>query len=487
MKASIKKGKSFISLFLKMKHLIFLHFLFFLFLMQNAHAQYENINWFFGEYSGISFEIGEPEVLTDGLLMSWEGCASISSSEGELLFYTEGINVYNMDHQIMPNGSGLNGDGSSSQSAVILQKPGSNTYYYIFTIDDVDANGGFNGLCFSGVDMLENNMLGVVVAEEKNMVLEKPMCEKLTAVKHSNGVDIWVLTQKWGTNDFYAYLITSYGVEEEPVISSGGVVIGGDGADIDIAKGYMKISPDGTKMARANAGLKSVELFKFNPATGKVTYRMILKNLPIEPYGIEFSPSSRFLYVNSWKTNPEELLFQYDLLAGNPIDIVNSQTEIASGMNGALQLAPDNKIYVANAQSLYIGRINQPNEPQGNCDFEYNAVYLEGKISMWGLPNFMVFGSDSIVGVAQWYDREELEFYFVQHGEINKVRVNIPSGSCNHFQLVIYDIAGHKLAEKELVKGRATKINSIGWQSGLYLAKVISNGKIAGETKFVVR
>jgi hypothetical protein len=36
-----------------------------------------------------------------------EGCATISNSSGQLLFYTDGITVYNRNHQVMPNGTGL--------------------------------------------------------------------------------------------------------------------------------------------------------------------------------------------------------------------------------------------------------------------------------------------------------------------------------------------------------------------------------------------
>ena len=42
-----------------------------------------------------------------------------------LLFYTDGMTVYNKNHVIMPNGNFLTGHSSSSQSGVIVKKPGS--------------------------------------------------------------------------------------------------------------------------------------------------------------------------------------------------------------------------------------------------------------------------------------------------------------------------------------------------------------------------
>lgn len=352
----------------------------------SVSAQDEANYWYFGDHAGITFGTGDPVALGDGALDTWEGCSSISASNGSLRFYTDGIFVYNRNHEVMPNGSGLLGDPSSSQSGIIVPRPGSTQKYYIFSIDDVDPSGGANGLHYTLVDMTLEGFYGDVVSSEKNILLTAPLCEKVTAVGHSNGVDIWVITQKWGTNNFYVYKVTSAGVEVTPIISSAGIVIGGDGVDIDVAKGYMKVSPDGTKIAKANAGLKSVEIFNFDNTTGEVSGGIIDNNVGGEPYGIEFSPNNNFLYVNTWKSNPGMLLVQYDLKAG---DVIGSRVQIASGLNGALQLAPDNRIYVAMAQTGNLSRINQPNKAGSSCGFENSAVYLEGKQCMWGLPPFV--------------------------------------------------------------------------------------------------
>lgn len=356
----------------------------------SGFSQSEANFWYFGDHAGVSFQTGDPVAQTDGALSTWEGCSSISTSEGILRFYTDGITVWNKNHQVMPHGTGLLGDPSSSQSGIIVPKPGSSQLYYVFSIDDVDDYGGINGLNYTLVDMTLDGFKGDVVTTEKNVHLTDPICEKVTAVGHSNGTDIWVITQKWKTNDFYAYKVTTSGVDPVPVISSAGIIIdGGDppNVNIDVAKGYMKVSPDGTKLAKANAGLKSVEIFDFNNTTGVVSNGIIDNNVGGEPYGIEFSPNNNFLYVNTWKSNPGMYLYQYDLKAG---DIIGSRTQITTGLNGALQLAPDNRIYASMGQNgQYLSRINQPNKAGSNCNFQYNAVYLEGRSSMWGLPPFV--------------------------------------------------------------------------------------------------
>ncbi|MBN3034323.1 MAG: hypothetical protein JW861_01955 [Bacteroidales bacterium] len=75
-------------------------------------AQKEGLVWYFGDLAGLDFRPGYPVPLSDGALSTIEGCATISDSEGQLLFYTDGITVFNRKHQVMQGGTGLFGDPS---------------------------------------------------------------------------------------------------------------------------------------------------------------------------------------------------------------------------------------------------------------------------------------------------------------------------------------------------------------------------------------
>jgi hypothetical protein len=96
--------------------------------------------------AGVTFQSGSPIATPGGQINTVEGTAAISDAAGNRLFYTEGVRVWNRNHVQMPNGAGLMGNASSTQSAVIVQRPGSNNIYYIFT---VDAQAGANGLRWS--------------------------------------------------------------------------------------------------------------------------------------------------------------------------------------------------------------------------------------------------------------------------------------------------------------------------------------------------
>ena len=83
-------------------------------------------------------------------------------------------------------------------------------------------------------------------------------------------------------------------------------------------------------------------------------------------------------------------------MAGSPTAIFDSKTEIGTvptSHNGALQLAPDNKIYSAynnyTSGHEYLGIIHNPNALGTSCNFELDGLYLEGGKAIFGLPNFI--------------------------------------------------------------------------------------------------
>ncbi len=365
----------------------FLIMLLIVFSINHVTGQKQANNWYFGENAGLSFGSGSPIAQTDGWLSTMEGTATISTEDGELLFYTDGVQVLDSSHTQMQNGFGLLGNNSSTQPAIIIPKPNSENLFYIFTTDDVaHGNGGDYGLNYTLVDMDLEDGLGDVVDSVKNITLTTPMCEKITAVVHANNIDVWLIAQKWETNHIYSYLITEEGVNHTPIISELGEIISGS---IHNAKGYMKVSANGTRLAKANAGLHSVEVFDFDDETGLVSNPMLITEFPGEPYGIEFSQNNNILYVNTWKTNYIKEFSQFDLEAGTIDEIIASKFIVANGTEGALQLAPDDRIYVAMNGNGSLSIINFPNYIGEDCGFEYGTISLGGRYGRWGLPNFM--------------------------------------------------------------------------------------------------
>ena len=69
-----------------------------------ASAQGESNIWYFGNGAGLDFNSGGPVALNNGSLFTTEGCATMSDKAGNLLFYTNGVTVWNAQHGVMSNG-----------------------------------------------------------------------------------------------------------------------------------------------------------------------------------------------------------------------------------------------------------------------------------------------------------------------------------------------------------------------------------------------
>lgn len=344
-----------------------------------SHAQRESAIWYFGENAGLDFSTGIPRALVDGTLVSNEGSASISNAAGELLFYTNGTTVWNRTHEVMQNGQGLLGDVSSTQSAIIVPLPESQNLFYVFTVGNENAPDGIN---YSIVDMEMGGGFGAVV--QKNVGLNAPTTEKLTAVSHGNGKDVWILFHESNNDVFVAYLLTETGLAPNPTVSAEALDLSSLPADPtrNNAIGYYKASPDGTQLAICHRGY-GVELLLFDTATGEVNFPITLTTEK-DVYGVEFSPSGEVLYVSIEAGK----ILQYDLTATN---IAATETVIEGTQfdTGALQLGLDGKIYVANYKRPHLSVINNPDIVGLGCNFQYGTIDLGGRISNLGLPNFV--------------------------------------------------------------------------------------------------
>ena len=358
------------------------------------NAQKEASYWFFGRNAGLDFNSGNPIADTNGSLSTIEGCASISNIAGNLLFYTDGINVWNRDHAIMPTGRPLAGHPSSTQSAIIVPKPGDSDVYYIFTVDWI---GGQKGLNYFTVDMNLDEGLGDVVGIDNiptaNNLLNSPLSEKITAIKASNEEAFWIISYKQAK--FYVFKVNNTGVIDLALPGNSGFQGSTD------ARGYLKTSPDGTKLVSANM-TAGIFIYDFNSATGVVTNERELDVLGEFSYGVEFSPQSKKLYVSTgdFKVDSEaeiipatEKLFQFNLDIPLPTEanLNTSRVELHSYVNqrGALQVGIDGKIYRAIDNTSFLGVINDPESDGVLSNYEHNAIGLGGKISTHGLPPFI--------------------------------------------------------------------------------------------------
>ncbi|MEH6536560.1 MAG: T9SS type B sorting domain-containing protein [Psychroserpens sp.] len=417
-------------------------------------AQQEASFWYFGQNAGLQFDAGTGTVsaITNGQLSTLEGCTSISDTNGNLLFYSDGRTIWNASHVPMANaseilGTGLKGDESSTSSGLIVPKPQDPNLYYIFTVDEphhfnsaafptqVDGDGINDGLQYSLVDITLDGGLGDVVDLEKNIPLitydetnpnevDYKCSEKITAVKADDCSSFWVITHF--IDKFYAFKVDLNGVNTTPVISTVGPSVPVSGYRRN-SLGYIKASPDGTKLAVAHFGFSTVTandaaggiyLLDFDNDTGIVSNSLELfgPQNGDSPYGVEFSSENRKVYATvgqGIQGNGASSIYQWDLESANipnSIQLIHQSNSLSAG---ALQLGLDKRIYRAQVSFAnfatsgnYIGVINSPEATGSATNYDETGVLLDinggfQNLSRIGLPPFIQSLFNSQIDIIQ--------------------------------------------------------------------------------------
>jgi hypothetical protein len=342
-----------------------------LFIGKNTQAQFGNV-WTFGQGYGVDFNSGQPVQLPPNALNSVEGCASVSDSSGQLLFYTNGETIWDRVNNVMVNGDSIGGHQTSTQSSLILPLPSHNKMYYVLSINH-HGNGGNQEMDFSIVDMSLNNSLGSVTL--KNQFLEDSVCEKLAATRHCNGLDWWIMVRKANSDYFVSYLLTSQGLSISPIYSLSTIpfVATGSFGSTGHRYGQMKISPNGKFIACAygNSGFEILNFNNLTGETGNVLFRDF--NYPnLMAYGISFSYDSKKVFAGYnflWPPPMQEQLNIVCYLLDTLIQQSIMQSRFFISINDALvptydhifslesfQLGPDKSVYgIGIAQDTILG------------------------------------------------------------------------------------------------------------------------------------
>ena len=330
-------------------------------------AQKETAIWHFGRYSGMDFNqlktvtnatingvanqtiTGVP-TFVPGPINTYEGCFSICDKDGNLLFSSDGRFVYDKNGTRMPHGSGLKGDASATQSGIVIPRPGSPNRYFIITAPA--GEGPRNPLHYYEVDMTLNGGKGDVIGPYTGMIpngtfltfpsshyINTEAYENVAAVGHANGKDFWLAHRC--RNQFYIWLVTKDGISQHPTKS---FAIGSDPGSIFVSHyvvpGYLKFSSDGKYIAVSNSMVaKTLHIAKFDTNTGDIS-DIKQKVVPIQPYGISFSPSNKYLYYTHTYTGPLYRISVDKLMNG----IAETPTLIAAEIAN-IQVSADNRMY----------------------------------------------------------------------------------------------------------------------------------------------
>jgi len=449
-----------------MKTIVLSTFLFFIALhglSQNEFAE----NWHFGDTVNLDFTSGMPVASSNSSIYSYEGCVSVSDGQGNLLFYSNGGNMYdqndgfiwNKDHQVMPNGQLYDTAGcySSIQSSIVTPKVGSPDQYFLFTVDCIESQqtslAHYKGLRYTVVDMTLDGGLGDVTSEKGVPLLNDPglfLSESIAATAHSNRNDYWLVVHSEAPdsmNRFYVYSISSTGISGPSIQDLG-----------HYTYGQMKFNIDGDRFSNGS------HVYDFDKTTGTVSNPI---DLGVSGSGKAFSNSGQYLYQTDFLT-----LYQYDLFAS---DIAASQTTIHTGnifdldIKTSMQRGPDCKIYVAVLAMNYLGVINSPDLPGIACNYVKDQVSLSSYACQAGLPNFIEsdFRSCESLGI---FEGAMCRLNLYPNPTSNSITIDIfPSLLEAEFSIV--DIFG-KTIFKSHFNNLSQNVNTSEFDNGVYFLRV---------------
>ena len=437
-----------------------------IYLIQIVSAQKEANHWYFGQYAGFDFSSGSMEIDTDGQLVANHGCAVSNNEYGDLQFYTNGFQVWNRNHEEMPNGfiSDSCAGTYTIQNCAIVPKVGERDKFYIFTTEPY--HNGNNGLRYSIVDLSLDNYNGDVTETCILVTDTDSLVSGCTITRHTNEVDYWLFVHGV-TQDtiglrrqFQIYLIDENGINLASTYLSPSQNLG-----YAIAG---KFSPNGKYL------YWSKYVFDFDNTTGEILDYRALAQLGGSYSIAEFSPNSQVLYATAHGSSGFTL-DQFDLTAPNLWETkieVDIETDNQSYMKGGLQLAPDGKIYVSNLQ--HVGVINYPNNLGVACGLEQNTIDIPG-LARWDFPNFSSHIFQSLNPTSTINENDESSIHVFPNPANEMITLELEDIFFTHYELM--NVHGVSLLKKE-IDSSITNINVSHIPTGTYLIRLSSKDAI---------
>lgn len=500
---------------------ILLWFLFLALICDKSAAQQYDKVWVLGDYmSSMTFIYDSVIIgqLPDTTLQSFLTMGDICDANGKLLFYTNGVNVYNITGNVMVNGDSLSspseyynqvvqGGMPSREGVVIIPMPGDTNLYYIFhytptdTLDITD-NAGYVplNLYYSIVDMRADSGRGALTSKNVPIIQNELLsCSRLSACKHANGRDWWIVKPAWYENIYYEFLLTPEGVQG-PFIQQIGPLYG----RLNDQGSYSSFSPDGSKYVSLTDE-SYVVLMDFDRCTGLfsnpesiINYYPYLGGSSFSGgFSAVFSPSVRFLYVcNRLQIN------QYDLLSSrinDSVRIVTLTDYTDTFQMNIMQLAPNGKIYIStwNGGRDKIHVINQPDSLGLACDFQLygQPVLTDDPFNLPYFPNYRLgplvgSGCDTINGVLTPALSEGEGVRVSPDPVVEEYRLRfvdpVDMWAYKDLHFSLYDLTG-RLVMDVGITGQETILHRGELMDGMYLWHVLAGGKNLYEGKMVFR
>jgi hypothetical protein len=486
---------------------IFILFIFIILFSSNALAQ-GRTNLFMGGYSNASqqlpwggnkvdFYSGQAVVGQEFRAIDYNFTGNnITDNLGNLLFTTNGVIILNNVNDTMVNGTGLNPSTYTNnwneglriyQQNVILPCPDSSTIFYMFhlTVNNMTSNSAYY-FYYTKIDMSLDGGKGEAVLKNQILINDTLAPAGITACRHGNGRDWWILSKSRHGPKFFLVLLTPNGPTLVNTISLG-YRTGGN---------QYCFSPDGTKLGSYGT-LDDFEIFDFDRCSGILSnYRQIAINDSMLAAGAAFSPNSQYLYGSS-----NLVIYQVDATSNQPDTTIKTVALWDSTYSPFppfvtnfwfQQLADDGKIYIATSNStLVLHTIENPDLLDTLCNVQQHSITLP-TYNTGTIPNFPNYnlgplvGSpcDTLVGIHELF-QNPINLKVVPNPNYGKFEVNYELPQNERGEIEIINILGELVYQNYLPQWSSIHRLDLSLPSGLYQV-VVSTSKSKESKKTMI-
>lgn len=367
-----------------------------------TEAQFSNI-WPMSTKEGIDFNGPEAKLIKTGInndsITPYRNSTCYSSSicdcNGNLLFYSNGIDIWNKHDTIMDNGrlrlSTRSNTGALNRNCIIVPIPGNNNvlYYLFYMVNPVPQDLSYGDFCFALIDMSQNNGLGKVLFKDSVVNKNITVSTNLTYARHQNNIDFWIIASA-NKSTLHAYKVDVNGLNKTPIVSSGKTQIVKLSTPNYVWRyGFIKTTNDYSKLIVAgldkyhHTSANAIS-YDFNRSTGQLSNEKVLirhTDFPSEiTFCFDFSPNDSLIYFcmvpdSGYTGNLYTRILQYNRFTDKRTTALrmNKSAGMLAGSSPyyymGIGLAPDNKLYIAMFNQLY--RVNFPNKWGTACKVTY--------------------------------------------------------------------------------------------------------------------
>lgn len=341
-----------------------------------VQAQNEKTHWYFGRGAALSFEDGDPKVLSDNPLTDYtiaSACMS-DATTGDLLFYTNGVELRDGKHQVVKDN--FKTYSTNVFELMVLEHPFIDGSYYLVVIKSPTSP-------VLEYYTVEVRPTGEVSVSERPVEVARGDYTGLSAVKNCRTGGYWLITYNTGTDQLLSFDV-GVSIASVPVVSDANMAISQVGC---ITSNYTGELVAISEFA-ADFNQAQVYTYHVNKECGTFIMDQELNFDGAEyAYGLSFSENSQYLYA-TYSVGESDLV-QFDLATGQPTLIMHSDFNY-----NELQMGPDGRIYISTHQGGIPGpridAINDPDKAGAACDYENNKLSLiDRNTSNFHFPNFL--------------------------------------------------------------------------------------------------